>query len=140
MSGPTETHQVAPEQFEPGQWSREFNRHVVEGDIAASYSGDIIARLDRVRPPFFFRGDLWISVCRSSDIVRAYRLVPIDDAGEDLACYADRGGEGEAARGDPMGFYQGVVVRFSSDWFVLSGPPVCFVPGSVAQPGLFAEM
>lgn len=137
MSEQTHTHTANPARFKPGRWSQEFNKHVGEGDIAASYSGDLIGRCDRVRPPFVFRGDLWVNVAQGGGVVNAYRLVPIDDAIGEPVCYADKAHAGAGIEHDPMGFYHGVVVRFKRDWFVLQGPPVRFVPGTVVQPGLF---
>jgi len=61
VTGHTEAHGVDPGAVRA---PRSSTRRPGGGAIAASYSRDIIARLDGVRPPLIFRGDLWISVCR----------------------------------------------------------------------------
>jgi len=132
------THAVEPGRLDRGKWSHEFNKQVGEGDIAASYSADAIGMRGTVRRPFVFRGDLWVNVGQGSSVVKAYRLVPIDD-GAGRTEYRDKTRDCEAARANPMGFYHGIAVRYRSDWFVLTGPPACFVPGAHEQPGLFGD-
>lgn len=46
--------------------------------------------------------------------------------------------DGEAARGDPDGFYHGMRVQRGGEELVLSGPPIELVPGESRQGELFA--
>ena len=139
MSDLPNTHQVNPDRLAPGVWSEEFNRFSGEGDIARAYSGDTITVDKVVRQSFVFRGDLWTSVSLSGGVARAYQLVPMDDFRIDEVLGQELIEDWDARRSNELGFYHGVVVRYRTDMFVLSGPPVFFEPGRVVQPGLFAE-
>jgi hypothetical protein len=139
MNDSPNTHQVNPDRLAPGVWSEEFNKFNGEGDIARAYSADLITLHQAVRQPFVFRGDIWVSVCLSGGVARAYQLVPMDDFRIDEVWGQEPVEDWDARRSNELGFYHGVVVRYRMDMFVLSGPPVFFEPGRVLQPGLFAE-
>ncbi len=133
------THQVDPDRLAPGVWSEEFNRFVGEGDIARSYCADTISMHGTTRQPFVFHGKIWISVGLNGGVAQAYTLIPIDDFNPDEIIDQGEINDDEARRGQELGFYHGLVVSYRKDWFVITGPPVCFEPGKALQPGLFAE-
>lgn len=139
MSNSQTTHQVNPGRLEPGVWSEEFNKTVGEGDIVRSYCADTIALHGKIRRPFIFQSNLWVCVGRSGEVARAYTLVPIDDFNAEEI--NDQHLHNHAARrAQTLGYYHGVVVNYRKDWFVIAGPEVCFAPGAIEQPGLFAEL
>lgn len=51
--------------------------------------------------------------------------------------YHERCSDGDRARGDPAGFYDGIIVRHAGRDLVLIGPPATFVAGEEAQLSLF---
>lgn len=115
---------------------------LAKGDIAGSYSADRIGMGQPVRKPFSFEGALWTCVGTGpyGDGLRypeAYRLVhPMTFKGASVS-YAARVVNGETARADPHGFYNGMRVRHAGQAFVLCGPPLIFVPGETQQRELF---
>lgn len=143
MDAPTITippiYAVDPDRLALGQWSHDFNQTVGEGDIAASYSADLLAMEGRVRCPFVYHGELWVTTSRTNGNAEAYRLTPLDDfqAEAQAVTFGDRFHDCAAARKDPQGFYHSVSVQYRKDWFVLDGPPSLFMPGDVVQPSLF---
>ncbi len=139
MSHPIQRHQIDPDRLAPGVWSEEFNKFVGEGDIARSYCADTISMHGTTRQPFVFHGDLWITISLSYGSAKAYNLIPIDDFNADEILGQNASNDDEARRAQELGFYHGLVVSYRNDWFVLTGPPACFEPGKVVQPGLFAE-
>jgi len=139
----TTTHEVDPARLQNGCWSHEKGVELGEGDIAGSYSADVIAMKGRVRRPFTFHGVLWVCVGIQNAAGRtacAYRLLDPDSFGEDATTYDEKTSNAGRARNDPMGFYHGMTVRCGGRDYVLAGPPVQFVEGSDPQPGLFAEL
>lgn len=109
------------------------------GDIHRSYSADLIATSERVRAPFRHSGQTWVCVSivgkaltRSGFTeLQAYRLTPEALYVGMPTTYRARtstADAAEAARNDPSGFYNGISVRLGSEAFVLTGPPVHFVP------------
>lgn len=109
------------------------------GDINRSYSADLIAIRERIRTPFRHSGQMWVCVSiAGSGLTRsgfkelqAYRLTPESLYVGTPTTYSARtstAGAAEAARNDPFGFYNGISVRLGSEAFVLTGPPVHFVP------------
>ena len=136
-------YQVDPERLSYGRWSHEEDRTAGECDIAGSYSADLIALKDRVRKPFNFHGGLWTCVgkCPGSGnhrcIAEAYRLAAAETFVGVVTTYAEKTQDSEAARNDPMGFYHGMKVFRGGKSYVLTGPPVQFIEGRTAQPGLF---
>lgn len=124
-----EIAQVNPSRFADGRWNHESERQEGEGDIAASYSGDVIAESGRIRAPFSFRDQLWICVGRSSDEARCYLLVPLASFEGKPTTYKAKTATPESceeARNDPNGFYHGMSVTWRRKTFVLSGPEVRF--------------
>lgn len=117
------------------------------GDINDSYSADRIASGQPLRKPFQHDGALWIctSITGSgltssgSTEHEAYRLVPQRTFSGTPTTYGTRistGDLAEAARNDPNGFYHGVAVKLGRETFVLSGPPLRFVPEArTVRPG-----
>ena len=133
---------VAAERLEPGEWSADLTRRVGEGDVQASYSGDVIAE-GRVRTPFKLAGVFHVAVGmvnRETRTARAYRLVPAGDFCGEPANYADRtAADHAAAREHPLGFYHGLAVTRGTRAFVLAGPEAA-VRGSDAPPGFQREL
>ncbi len=145
-------------EVDPARLARGFYDHKAEdyievGDIHASYSGDCIATGQPVRKPFRYERELWLTVGLSGSgdgthiaTASAYRLLPVRLYKRTPMTYEakTRQDQGEAARNDPRGFYEGVTVKHGGQVFVLCGPEVQFV-ASVAkaeriqtQLGLFA--
>jgi len=109
----------------------------LEGDIPASYSADRISDGRPIRPPFRWKGDLWVcvgiigkGVSRSRETeFEAYRLTPgALFRGEPIA-YATRNVDEDklkvARAGD--GYYHGMKVSFGKRVCVLVGPPARFL-------------
>ncbi|GGG86593.1 hypothetical protein [Edaphobacter dinghuensis] len=113
----------------------------VAGDIESSYSGDTICANDRVRKPFGWQGDLWVTVSATvfpdSKRAKAYRLIPAHLFWEATTTYKRKilPDWGESARNDPMGFYHGISVTTGGETYILCGPPAIFV----ADPSLPSE-
>ena len=125
-----ETHEVDPARLVESRWSEEFNKQVASGDVAAAYSGDLIAAQSTIRAPFVFEGEAWVTVSLTGGQASAYRPVDVDALTE-----ADY----EAPQNPANGAYHGMTVRYHNEWFVLNGPPARFVPATVVQPGLFGD-
>jgi len=109
------------------------------GDINVSYSADRIASGQPVRRPFRHDGAFWICTsitgsgltASGSTEHEAYRLVPARLFTGTPTTYGARTGNfdlAEAARNDPNGFYHGLIAKLGREMFVLSGPPLRFVP------------
>lgn len=122
---------VDPRRLSQGTWNHERNRQLDEGDIAASYSADVIAMQGRVRKPFVLRGCLWIITSSGMDRFEAYRLVAEQDFNGTPTTYANKvhADGGKTARDDSLGFYHGMTVQQGGKRYVLTGPPVTFIPG-----------
>lgn len=124
-------------------------RETCAGDIHASYSADVIAASGRSRKPFKWKGELYvctgISGSRLTDSGKeeheAYRMVLAEMFNGKRNTYRDKTDETEdAARNDLKGFYHGMVIRFGTETFVLSGPPVRFIAdASAARPDAAAS-
>ena len=106
---------------------------------AGQYCADTISMHGTTRQPFIFRGDLWVSISLSGGVAQTYTMIPIDEFNSDEILDQNAMTDDEARRDQELGFYHGVVVNYSKDWFVLAGPPVYFEPGQAVQPGLFAD-
>ena len=115
-------------------------RKTGEGDIHASYSADRISENKSIRKPFEWQASLWCCVSivprgltvTNQEEVTAYRVVPQRMFTGDTTTYGGRAAREddlEAARGDPLGFYNGVIVRHGKNSFVLCGPPATFIAG-----------
>ena len=133
-------HTVDPARLLPGGWSHTENHQVGEGDISASYSGDVIALKGRVRKPFRFQSQLWVCVGlsgRDRSTAKAYRLIEAWWFEGTAVTYNEKTHGGEAARNDPSGFYHGVRVSRGGESYVLVGPSVEFVAGVQEQLDLF---
>ena len=143
MTDEPDTHEVDPARLRGGRWDHEEEAQVGEGDIAASYSGDVIALASRIRKPFNHHAGLWTCIGllhRPDDRVmigKAYRLVHADGFEGEATTYAEKTRDCEAARADPGGFYHGMKVAYGAQGYVMTGPHCVFVPGEVTQPGLF---
>jgi hypothetical protein len=127
--------EVHPSRLADGTYDYKRDRQIGRGDINASYSGDKIALEGRVKKPFRFGADSWVTVgmrgCGSFWQLEAYRLVAREIFSGKPTTYQERAGTAEAsgvARNDPMGFYHGMMVKCGKELCVLSGPPARFVP------------
>lgn len=122
---------VDPHRLSHGTWCHEQNRQLDEGDIAASYSADVIAMHGRIRKPFVLRGCMFVCTGIGGHRTDAYRLVAeraFDGAPTTYSAKVRADG-GEVARNDPKGFYHGVAVRHGGKTYVLDGPPIALTPG-----------
>lgn len=137
------THEVDPSRLADGLWDHEQDQRTGEGDIAASYSADLIAMEGRIRRPFNFHGKPYVCVGRTrspnsgEERAEAYRLVHRDTFNGAATTYAEKTRDSEAARSDPEGFYHGMTVDRGGVAYILAGPPVRFIEGPAQQLGLF---
>ncbi len=131
------SHTVEPSRLAIGAWCHASERHLGEGDIRASYSADRIGMGQPIRKPFRYAGELWVCVGTSPSGAEAYRLVHPSLYGGAARTYHDRCRDGDCARGDRAGFYDGIIVRHAGRELVMAGPPVTFVAGEEAQLSLF---
>ena len=131
------SHTVLPSRLAFGVWCHASERLIGEGDIRASYSADRIGMGQPIRKPFRYGGDLWVCVGTSLSGAEAYRLVHPSVYGGTARSYHDRCRDGDRARGDQAGFYDGIIVRHAGREFVMAGPPVMFAAGEEAQLSLF---
>ena len=103
-----------------------------EGDIAGSYSADLIIE-GKIRKPFRWKDVDWVCVSLCGVSARAYKVVTAAAFGGKTRTYAS----GE--RG-PLGFYHGIAVRLKGQMLVLCGPEVTFVGGGeVIKPPISGE-
>jgi hypothetical protein len=106
------------------------------GDISNSYSADLIDN-GRIRKPFRYNGQLYVSTSSVSGFyphgireAKAYKLVLatlFDRPTTNLQAKVGRD-NGASARSDPNGFYDGVVILKKGQQYVLTGPPLTFLP------------
>jgi hypothetical protein len=108
-----------------------------EGDIRASYSADRIGMGHPIRKPFRYGGELWVCIGTSPSGAEAYRLVDASLYGGAARSYLERCRDGNCARSDQAGFYDGIIVRHAGRELVMAGPPVMFVAGEEAQLSMF---
>ena len=131
------SHTVEPSRLAFGSWCYASEKQIGEGDIRASYSADRIGMGQPVRKPFRFAGGLWVCIGTGPSGAEAYRLVHPSLYGSTACTYHDRCRDGDRARGDQAGFYDGIIVRHAGQELVMAGPPVTFVAGEAAQLSLF---
>ena len=116
---------VEPARLSHGEW--EGGKKIGEGDINASYSGDVLSG-GRLRKPFTHEGSLYVAVAlMPHDTARAWRIVPqAEYKGETTA--VDSGGESGKAF-----TYEGTLGSFRGKGYVLTGGAVEF-QGRKPQP------
>ncbi len=131
------SHTVEPSRLAFGVWCHDTDKHLGEGDIRASYSADRIGMGQPIRKPFRYSDELWVCVGTGLAGAEAYRLVHPSLYSGTPHSYHDRCRDGDRARGDRAGFYDGIVVRHSGRELVMAGPPVTFVAGEESQLSLF---
>ena len=131
------SHTVEPSRLAYGAWCHASEKQIGEGDIRASYSADRIGMGQPIRKPFRNGGQLWVCVGTGPSGAEAYRLVHPSLYGGTARSYHDRCRDGDRARGDPAGFYDGIIVRQARRELVMAGPPVTFVAGEEGQLSLF---
>jgi len=131
------SHTVEPSRLAFGAWCHASEKQIGEGDIRASYSADRVGMGQPIRKPFRYGGQLWVCVGTGPLGAEAYRLVHPSVFGGTALSYHARCRDGDRARGDPAGFYTGIIVRHSGREFVMVSPPVMFVAGEEAQLSLF---
>jgi hypothetical protein len=122
----SEALRISPVRMQCGIWCEQSNRRQGEGDVIASYSGDLIPQ-GRIRRPFRLEGDLYATVSMGSGpqpYAEAYRLEPIASFVGVPMAYNQRFRDAAAARSGPHGFYHGVIVKHRNARYVLSGPPL----------------
>ena len=131
------SHTVEPSRLAYGSWCHASEKQIGEGDIRASYSADRIGMGQPVRKPFRYSGELWVCIGTGSAGANAYRLVHPSLYGGTVRTYHERCRDGDRARGDQAGFYDGIIVRHAGRELVMAGPPATFVAGEEAQLSLF---
>ncbi len=131
------SHTVEPSRLAFGAWCHASEKQIGEGDIRASYSADRIGMGQPIRKPFRYAGELWVCVSTGPSGAEAYRLVHASVYGGAARSYHDRCRDGDCARGDQAGFYDGIIVRHAGRELVMAGPPATFVAGEEAQLPLF---
>lgn len=131
------SHTVEPSRLAFGAWCHASEKQIGEGDIRASYSADRIGMGQPIRKPFRYGGELWVCVGTGPSGAEAYRLVHTSVYRGTARSYHERCSDGDRARGDEAGFYDGITVRHAGREFVMAGPPATFVAGEEAQLSLF---
>lgn len=131
------SHKVEPSRLAFGAWCHASEKQIGEGDIRASYSADRIGMGQPIRKPFRHGGELWVCVGAGPAGAEAYQLVHPSLYGGVARNYHDRCRDGDRARGDQAGFYDGITVRHAGRELVMAGPPATFVAGEEAQLSLF---
>jgi hypothetical protein len=132
-----DSHKVEPSRLAFGVWCHTSEKQIGEGDIRASYSADRIGMGQPIRKPFRYAGELWVCVGTGPSGAEAYGLVHPSVYGGTARTYHDRCRDGDRARRDQAGFYDGIIVRHAGRELVMAGPPVMFVAGEEAQLSLF---
>lgn len=129
MSAPIEPqeHRVDPSRLAFGTWCHTRNRQIGEGDIAASYSADMIAQ-GKIRKPFSWKNALWVCTGTHSKSAEAYRLVPERFFDSEPTTYNEVAMLPFEQRIKPEGFYHGMRVRHGKQDCVLVGPKALFLP------------
>lgn len=131
------SHTVESSRLAYGAWCHASEKHLGEGDIRASYSADRIGMGQPIRKPFRYAGEFLVCVGAGPAGAEAYRLVHRSLYGGIARTYHDRCRDGDRARGDQAGFYDGITVRHAGRELVMTGPPAIFVAGEEAQLSLF---
>lgn len=131
------SHKVEPSRLAFGVWCHASEKQIGEGDVRASYSADRIGMGQPIRKPFRYSGELWVCVGTGLAGAEAYRLVHPSLYSGTPHSYHDRCRDGDRARSDQVGFYDGIIVRHARRELVMVGPPVTFVAGEEAQLTLF---
>ncbi|MBA4044139.1 hypothetical protein F1640_05915 [Novosphingobium sp. NBM11] len=131
------SHTVEPSRLAFGAWCQTSQKQIGEGDIRASYSADRIGMGQPIRKPFRYDGDLWACVGTGPSGAEAYRLLHPSLYCGTACSYHVRCRDGDRARGDKAGFYDGIIVRHAGRELVMAGPPATFVAGEEAQLSLF---
>jgi hypothetical protein len=128
------TFEVRSSRLADGTYDHQKNHEIDRGDINASYSAQEIAMENRIRKPFSFGRDAWVTVgLRGRGRVweaEAFRLVSREVFVGTVTNYHERTGTAEAAesaRNDPLGFCHGMVVKCGKELCVLCGPPARFI-------------
>jgi hypothetical protein len=136
MADPRE-HIVNPSRLSWASENDTRGRNTGNGDIYSSYSADTLAERGTIRKPFQWQGSLWVTVCMSgpgdSQRATAYRLIPKQLFQGTPATYAEKFGSpkrAQAARGDAMGAYHGMLVKHGRETFILCGPATTFLAGT----------
>ena len=131
------SHTVEPSRLAYGAWCHATEKQIGEGDIRASYSADRIGMGQPIRKPFRYGGELWVCVGTGPLGAEAYRLVHPSVYGGTVRSYVERCRDGDRARGDQAGFYDGIIVRHAGRELVMAGPPAAFVADEEVQLSLF---
>ena len=129
-----------PANIERDTYSREvivnYLRLSDRGDISNSYSADLIDN-GRIRKPFRCNGQLYICTSTITGFypnsirqAEAYRLTLATLFDGQTTDYQSKVGvdNGATARSDPDGFYHRVGVTQQGRQYVLTGPPLTFLP------------
>lgn len=139
--GNTETIAMHPDRLAMGDWHG--GKKSGDGDVYASYSADRISEGKPVRTPFEWSGNFWVtvSICgkgltnSGEQEFQAYRIIPPAMFNGVATTYAKKAAvdRGEAARNDPLGFYEGMQIVCGGKAFIMKGPPTTFVADMTAE-------
>ncbi len=134
------TVEVPAKRLADGRWNHEKNRNEGEGDIPESYSADVIGESSsRIRRPFLFENEYWVCVGRCANEADAYRIKDPRMFDRAKTTYREKTRDCEAARNDPNGFYDGMVIKWGGTEYVLTGPEVRFHAQPVPEEAPVAE-
>lgn len=113
------------------------------GDIPEAYSADRISEGKPIREPFSFGGHLWCCISISGAALteskqpelQCYRIVPPALFHGVATTYREKVAvdSGEAARSDPLGFYDSMRIVCGGKPWIMRGPPATFVADAEAQ-------
>jgi len=132
--------EAAPAETDDGRVSYDVEADRLEptGDIAASYSGDTLAK-GKVNKPFTEDGSLWLAteVTENKDgqtVAKAYQLTPANEWTGETVTYDEAIERGADAA---VGLFHGVQVKAKTipggdDAYVMTGPPADFAPEAAA--------
>jgi len=137
----SETIAIHPDRVAMGDWN--CGKKSGDGDIYAAYSADRISEGKPVRTPFEWSGSLWVtvSICgkglthSGKQEFQAYRIIPSAMFNGVATTYAKKAAvdHGEAARNDPLGFYNSMQIVCHGKAWVMQGPPTTFVADMTAE-------
>jgi hypothetical protein len=131
---------------EPTRLQHDYESHRKNGDINASYSGDLISNpRSTVRRPFQFENNRYVSTGSGPLLhsVSAYQLVPSTAYTGEAMTYTEKVSNnpkdaeckysGDTARNDPLGFYHGMLVTSAGKPHVMVGPSIIFRPAKAGS-------
>lgn len=120
-----QTFTVDPARLASGRYNHDAEVYEGEGDIYRSYSADCISSDQPIRAPFRYAGEMWVTVGLEGrgevNQANAYRLLPLSLFRRRPTTYAQKiqHDNGESARNDPRGFFDGMRVKRGGEVYVM---------------------